>query len=492
MSRTEDYLDSLLNNVSPEQRVKAEERELESGADYIEDFEKDLNDPEMEDFIRDFEMEIDESEENPMENEQEDGFFDNLENIVKNARNKMERKRSSGKEAEQAEEEQQSEADGDEDDYEVNTLGEDFPENGEKAAADFTEKSDEEKDVMELLEEVTQDDEISNLGQLLKADEQENEASEEAAGAEKTDMASNSKGKGSKKEKKSRKKKKGEGNFLQKMSNILFGVSEEDELDNKEAQAEDQKPDIAMSEEELENLSEEERQILQELSAAEAAGKDSAGEKKKEKKEKKKSKKEKKPKKKKEKKVKEKKVKEKKPKKPKEVDLSPPLPKGPVILIFVMGISIILLVMLFSNLVGYSLNIANAKEGYKNRNYVEAYHRMDGLNIKENDMEFYEKVLLLAAVQEQYEDGNALYEAKQYKMSLDSYVSALGRYDANYQDAVNYDIQSEYDALAEKITEQLKTLYGVDADTAREIYGLRNRTEYTRRIYDIIEALGLE
>ena len=62
MSKTEDYLDSLLNSISPERKAEQERKEERGrrSTEFLEDFEKELNDADMEDFIRDFELEIDE------------------------------------------------------------------------------------------------------------------------------------------------------------------------------------------------------------------------------------------------------------------------------------------------------------------------------------------------------------------------------------------------------------------------------------------------
>lgn len=41
-----------------------------------------------------------------------------------------------------------------------------------------------------------------------------------------------------------------------------------------------------------------------------------------------------------------------------------------------------------------------------------------------------------------------------------------------------------------KITKQLNDVFGVNAKTAREIYGLSDRAEYTQRVYAIVKTLG--
>ena len=45
--------------------------------------------------------------------------------------------------------------------------------------------------------------------------------------------------------------------------------------------------------------------------------------------------------------------------------------------------------------------------------------------------------------------------------------------------------------LAEQIAAQLAERFSVSTDTAREIYVIKDRKEYTNRIYEIVDALGL-
>ena len=69
----------------------------------------------------------------------------------------------------------------------------------------------------------------------------------------------------------------------------------------------------------------------------------------------------------------EKQAKPKKEKKPKVVEKSKPLPKKPVFMIMLVGASLVVLIYLVTTQVGYTMDIANAKEYYENGDYVEAY-----------------------------------------------------------------------------------------------------------------------
>lgn len=61
MNKTEEYLDSLLNNISPEKKAEEEQKKRKrANANFSAQFEKEVNDADMEKFIRDFEIEVDE------------------------------------------------------------------------------------------------------------------------------------------------------------------------------------------------------------------------------------------------------------------------------------------------------------------------------------------------------------------------------------------------------------------------------------------------
>ena len=52
-------------------------------------------------------------------------------------------------------------------------------------------------------------------------------------------------------------------------------------------------------------------------------------------------------------------------------------------------------------------------------------------------------------------------------------------------------IKEANDVLAEQIAAQLAERFSISTDTAREIYVIKDRKEYTNRIYEIVDALGL-
>lgn len=284
------------------------------------------------------------------------------------------------------------------------------------------------------------------------------------------------------------KKKGGKGGLLDKIKDILFSDDEDDEVELK-----------ASSVPSAGQLSGENAEILAEMDAEEKSGKGKGGflgkfkkgknaDDKKDKKEKK----EKKPKKEKPKKAsKPKKEKPKKEKKPKEVDNTPPLPKGPVFMIWLMVFSLIGLVYLGTNLIGYSSCVADAKTYYNTGNYAEAYQELLGLTIKEKDMALYNQVATLATVDSELNAYKVFLENERQAEALDSLVCAAGRCELNEDSAEVYECIGQMEILRKEVTNQLNN-YGMTYEQALEMYHIKDREDYTIALYTKLKELGLE
>lgn len=332
-------------------------------------------------------------------------------------------------------------------------------------------KNEEVDDLMSLLSGLTDDQELSDIGALLKADEEDVDITDGTSSE--LDKLGSIEGlsdikTGKKKKEKDKSKKNG---FMAKLAALLFGEDEE------------QSPVRVEEEGSIDGISDENLDILRELDSS------AGGDKKAKKEKKKKEKKEKEPKPKKEKVKKEKVPKEKKPKEP---DLSPPLPKKPVILIAIMAFSIFLLIFLGQKLVGYSNNLTEAQTNYKNENYTDAYDAIAGMSMKTKDQKFYDQCLVMAMVQEEYNAYVSLMDAGQNEMALDSLVRGVGRYEKYYDKADEYGILPEYNKLEAQIEQTLSDQFGVSKDQAMELYGMNDREDYSKGIRQILDKLGLK
>ena len=276
-------------------------------------------------------------------------------------------------------------------------------------------------------------------------------------------------------EEENKEKKKGKkGDLLGKLKEIIGGLLKDDEEDEvllKQAK----NPTVEV-------LSGENADILAELDALEEKPA------KKEKKKKEKKKKDKKPKAAK----KPKAPKPKKEKKPKEVDNTPPLPKGPVFMIWLMVGSLVALVLLGMNLVKYNGPLANAKDLQNQGHYAEAFTELNGLKIKEKDMEMYNQLAVLATVDSEINAYEVFTKAEVPDKAFDSLICAAGRCDINEEDADVFGCLGQLEILKKSVSNELEEKYNMTYEEAIEMYKIRHRDDYTIALYKKLTELGIE
>lgn len=557
MSKTEDYLDGLLNsvegktpnNIEPElsaeepglvdesefvgtlgENMTSRESSRDADQDFLDSFEKEfLSEDDEDEFIRQFERELAAEEGRLTEGDVLDDLFldnlDNLDEVVADSGQDMSSDISTSLFEEDGGMDFMVDTLGDlpgEDvDMSVNTMDEsgfsfsedlDEPLPGlEEATVTNEEVSgevmDDDQDLMNLLQS---DGDFSDIGDMFGGEEKSilsGDLSGEFDGFTLEEvpiddtMVLEEAEEPSVTEEKSKEEASG---FLNKISKVLFG-EDEDELPQTPAPAPKPaaKPPVDMG-----DLSDEDLLLLQELEGAgeqaEAEQEEEVPEteeeakarKKREKAEKKAQKKaekaEKKAQKKAEKEAKKaqkQKEKEKKPKKPKVPDNTPPLPKKPVILCFVMAGSFLVLVILGTNLFGYSSSMQNAEKQFGLGNYEAAYQEVAGLDIKENDYEAYGKYRVMGTVAGEYTAYQTFMEAGLYDMALDSLVRAVGRCEKYQPEAELYGCVGELAKISEQATGALGS-FGITQERALELYALEERTDYSVQINAILTEAG--
>lgn len=347
-------------------------------------------------------------------------------------------------------------------------------------------------DLMDLL---SGQEGMADLGDLLNADGSKTHVGDDTIGSyadaqmqaqmQSADPEAEEEGKKKKKRKKKKKEKGGEesekgsgGGFFSRFSKTLFGEdTPEGEVSIYEA------PEGV----DVSQLSDENLQILKELEGAQGEEGADGGKKKKGKKEKKpkaaKAPKAPKP---------AKPPKPKKEKKPKEKDNTPPLPKGPVRAIVLMVASLFGLILLGSNLLSYQSGIDEAKTLYANGSYADAYAALSGLKIKEKDQKLYNQLSVLAPTSAEYNSYLVFANAGSRVQALDALICAYGRYEMNRDSAKEFECLGEYEILGSKVIRSLLQDFEMTGNEALEIYGARSRKEYTLRLKEKCESLGLE
>ncbi|SFQ06366.1 hypothetical protein SAMN02910358_00578 [Lachnospiraceae bacterium XBB1006] len=361
-------------------------------------------------------------------------------------------------------------------------------------------------DILSLLNGLGgEDDDLAGISELLKADENNEPieaATETADGMEidPSDVAELSGLKEVSKEDKgvkdSEEKKKKPG-FLAKLKNALFGPDEEEQEAGKE---EGMKVTTA---DDLDGLSDENLDILKALEGGDGAGggesaDDPKAKKKADKEAKKKAKEEKAKEKKaaKEAKKKEKQAKKaakpKKEKKPKVKDNTPPLPKLPVFLIFVMAFSFAGAVLFAGNGFHSRLVMKNSESYFEQGDYQKAYAEIAGMSFKKKEQADYAtKVSILAGMQELLEAYETLESTGRHELALDALIRVVGRYDANLERAEELGYTDEMTEMEKRAAKTLKKQYKMKYDEAVSLYRIRSRSRYSTELYKKLVKLGI-
>ena len=515
MSGAEEYLDGLLHSVeggSPaetargtelndtadgpdaEKEQETKKADMSAEDDFLKSFEADTDlDQDTDAFIKQFEDELDqvpEKEKTQKTTEENDQFFKDLDGILDSA--KDENQNAGGKEP------TETAHASDDGELMVDTIG------------DF---QDDDSDLMDLLQS---EGDFPDMSQTADATATEGDTDVEmpdvtAMSAAAGDAQNEDDGKKKKRRKKKKKDEtdagdetpaKGKKSLIKRIGDVLFG--DEEETEEAPADAGELQPEGLEQAADLDDLSDENLKLLQELEGSGAAEPEAEAEPeiseeekkaqaKKEKAEKraqeKKEKAEKKAQAKKEK-AEKKAQKAKKPKKPKEPDNTPPLPKKPVMLIMVMAASFLALVLVGTNLFGYTLSFNNAKQAYELGDYQAAFEEVSGLTVKEADQDTYQKYSIMANAAGEYQAYQTFMENGIYDMALDSLIRAVGRCDKYSEEAAAYGCSGELAKVRDQAVAGLAG-FGLTQERAQELYAESERDTYSKELYSILAAAGL-
>ena len=187
-----------------------------------------------------------------------------------------------------------------------------------------------------------------------------------------------------------------------------------------------------------------------------------------------------------------KKPKPKKEKKPKEVDNTPPLPKGPVLMIWFMALSMVGLVLVGVEMISYNTPFSEAKSLQNQGHYAEAFTKLNGLEIKEKDMEFYNQLAVLATVDSEINAYEVFTKAEVVDKAFDSLICAAGRCDLNEEEADVYGCLGQLEILKKSVSNELQEKYDMTYEEAIKMYKIRHRDDYTIALYKKLTELGIE
>ncbi len=184
--------------------------------------------------------------------------------------------------------------------------------------------------------------------------------------------------------------------------------------------------------------------------------------------------------------------KEKKPKQKNKMPKEPPLPKVPVMMMWILALSLLALIFLGTSLVGYSLPVKESREAFESGDYVTAYRKLQGMKVRKNDKELLKASSTLAGIQTELDAYTALMEQKQYEMALDCLVRGFNRCNLHSADAEEWNVADKLTDLQDKFDLLLKEQFDVSKRKAKKLYQIKKRSDYTMELHKILDQLGLE
>ena len=133
-----------------------------------------------------------------------------------------------------------------------------------------------------------------------------------------------------------------------------------------------------------------------------------------------------------------------------------------------------------------------AREAFENGDYVAAYAKLQGMKIRDTDHELLESATTLAGIQTEMDAYNALMEQKQYEMALDSLIRGYNRCLLHSAKAEEWGVADKVKELEDQFDRLLKEQFDVSKRSAKKLYAIKKRSQYTLELHEILDKLGLE
>ena len=158
---------------------------------------------------------------------------------------------------------------------------------------------------------------------------------------------------------------------------------------------------------------------------------------------------------------------------------------GAVIVFIFFGL-LAMLLYVGTNAVSYTLSIQNATSYFDKQKYTQAYNEVYGMDIKDEDIEIYDKIQTVMFVNKQLNSYNNYYAMGKHPEALDSLLKGLKRYDKYIELATMLGIKTDLDYVREQILAELNEVYNLSEKEAIQLNSYDDMIEYSLEVYDIV------
>ncbi|MDF2611778.1 MAG: hypothetical protein K0R92_3252, partial [Lachnospiraceae bacterium] len=147
---------------------------------------------------------------------------------------------------------------------------------------------------------------------------------------------------------------------------------------------------------------------------------------------------------------------------------------------------LVLMLLAGTNVISYSLSIQNATNYFEKQKYTQAYNEVYGIEIKDEDIEFYDKIMTVMFVNKQLNSYNNYYSLAKYPEALDSLLKGLKRYDKYIELATILGIKTDLDYVRNQILAELENVFNLSEKDALQMLKYDSMDEYSLEVYDVV------
>lgn len=161
---------------------------------------------------------------------------------------------------------------------------------------------------------------------------------------------------------------------------------------------------------------------------------------------------------------------------------SPPLPKAPAILIFVMAASICAIVLLAVNLLPYTMYLEDAEKSFIHQNYESAWEEMLGMDIKEDDQKLHDQAEVMMRVKGKLNAYNNYMAMNQPLEALNSLICGIENYEEYKAEAKELGVEREFESVYNEMVNALGSEFYLDPETVKSWKETLSPADYTKMV----------
>lgn len=161
-------------------------------------------------------------------------------------------------------------------------------------------------------------------------------------------------------------------------------------------------------------------------------------------------------------------------------------------ILFVIFAAITVLIIFGSSIYSYNLSIRNAQREFDVRHYNEAYYEVYGIDIKDDDIALYDKIMTVMYVNTQLNAYEYYMKSNCREKALDSLLKGLARYDKYLALAIKLDITDDLLYVRNSILEELQNTFGMSESEAYDTMNITDTIDYSDYLYELLGTYEVE